>query len=237
MPGCVSAALGDGVHISARGWREAAGLTPAQAPLRAMPPASRCREGRQRSGVSGGSDIESPPRSSTFAADRAMHADAHRTVGWTRLAIDPSTRRSTSTISTFMVTRLSPEVRAARMRAIRKEDTKPEIVVRRIAHRLGLRFRLYRRDLPGSPDLVFPRHRKIVLVHGCFWHQHEGCRLARQPLTNRNYWLPKLARNVERDRQVQAQLSNLGWRSIVIWECETRCDETVGERIVTFLRP
>jgi DNA mismatch endonuclease (patch repair protein) len=108
------------------------------------------------------------------------------------------------------------------MRRIRKVDTKPEMVVRKAAHALGLRFRLHRRDLPGSPDLVLPKHRKVVLVHGCFWHQHEGCRLARQPKSRLDYWLPKLARNVERDVEVRKALVTLGWQPLVIWECETR---------------
>jgi len=122
------------------------------------------------------------------------------------------------------------------MRRIRKVDTKPEIVVRRIAHSLGHRFRLHRRDLPGTPDLVFPRHKKIVQVHGCFWHQHEGCRLKRQPKTRLDYWLPKLARNIERDAETSAQLSQLGWDTLVIWECETRDRERVAARLTSFLQ-
>src|SRR5687767_9300511 len=106
------------------------------------------------------------------------------------------------------------------MRRIRKRDTKPEILVRRIAHALGYRFRLHRRDLPGSPDIVFPGKRKVVLVHGCFWHQHEGCRLKRQPKSRREYWLPKLARNVQRDEEVRGELAELGWNALVMWECE-----------------
>lgn len=123
------------------------------------------------------------------------------------------------------------------MRAIRKTDTKPELVVRRIAHALGLRFRLHRRDLPGTPDLTFPRHRKVVLVHGCFWHQHESCKLARQPRRNLGYWLPKLERNRQRDRRVQAELTALGWASLVIWECETRSAEILCGRLRDFLLP
>jgi DNA mismatch endonuclease (patch repair protein) len=132
---------------------------------------------------------------------------------------------------------LSPEERTIRMRLIRKVDTKPELIVRRLAHALGLRFRLHRRDLPGTPDLAFPRHRKVVLVHGCFWHQHEGCRLARQPRSKPDYWLPKLARNVERDRLVEARLAELGWEPLVIWECETRNADLIRERLARFLGP
>jgi DNA mismatch endonuclease (patch repair protein) len=132
---------------------------------------------------------------------------------------------------------LSPEERTIRMRSIRKVDTKPELIVRRLAHALGLRFRLHRRDLPGTPDLAFPRHRKVVLVHGCFWHQHDGCRLARQPRSKPDYWLPKLARNVERDREVEARLAELGWEPLVIWECETRKADLIRERLARFLGP
>lgn len=121
------------------------------------------------------------------------------------------------------------------MRAIHKTDTKPELIVRRIAHRLGFRFRLYRRDLPGSPDLTFPRHRKVVLVHGCFWHQHEDCKLARQPRRNLGYWDAKLERNVQRDRQVQAELLGRGWTPLIIWECETRSPDRVADLLVNFL--
>lgn len=130
----------------------------------------------------------------------------------------------------------APEV-SARMRRIRKTDTKPELIVRRLAHRLGYRYRLYRRDLPGTPDLVFPRLRKVIFVHGCFWHQHD-CPLGRkQPSTNRDYWVPKLARNVERDRSARARLQNDGWRVLVIWECETRTLPRLADVLAQFLQP
>lgn len=134
-----------------------------------------------------------------------------------------------------MTADLSPEARSAHMRRIRKHDTKPELVVRRLAHALGLRFRLHRRDLPGTPDIVFPRHRKVVQVHGCFWHQHEGCRLARQPKSRLDYWLPKLARNVTRDRVAAEKLAELGWEALTIWECETKDADAVRRRLATFL--
>jgi DNA mismatch endonuclease (patch repair protein) len=108
------------------------------------------------------------------------------------------------------------------MRSIRKRDTQPELLVRRALHAAGLRFRLYRRDLPGSPDIVLPKHRLVVLVHGCFWHQHPGCRLCRQPKGNAEYWLPKLARNLARDARSRRELEALGWRVLVVWECEAR---------------
>ena len=134
-----------------------------------------------------------------------------------------------------MTDRLSPEERSAHMRRIRKVDTKPELIVRRIAHRLGYRFRLHRRDLPGTPDLVFPRLRKVIFVHGCFWHQHD-CHLgAKQPSTNAAYWLPKLARNVERDRLARKRLEDDGWRVLVIWECQTRMPDLATMLVEEFL--
>ncbi len=112
--------------------------------------------------------------------------------------------------------------RSRMMSGIRGRDTKPELAVRRAAHALGARFRLHRRDLPGTPDLVFPSRRKAVLVHGCFWHQHPACRLAAQPKSRPEYWLPKLARNVERDAETLRRLEEAGWEPLVIWECETK---------------
>jgi len=117
--------------------------------------------------------------------------------------------------------RLSPEERSAHMRRIRGRDTRPEMRVRQLLHRMGYRFRLHRRDLPGSPDIVLPRLRAAIFVHGCFWHQHAGCRLARLPKSRPEYWLPKLERNAERDGHAIAALVKAGWRAIVIWECET----------------
>jgi DNA mismatch endonuclease (patch repair protein) len=121
------------------------------------------------------------------------------------------------------------------MRRIRKRDTKPELVVRRLAHLLGFRFRLHRRDLPGSPDLVLPRHRKVIWVHGCFWHQHLGCRLARLPKSRPQYWLPKLTRNTARDAEAREKLEALGWEALIVWECETRNDQRVAASIIEFM--
>jgi DNA mismatch endonuclease (patch repair protein) len=128
-----------------------------------------------------------------------------------------------------------PEVIRARMARIRKRDTRPELVVRQCAHRLGYRFRLHRADLPGTPDLVFPVLRKIVLVNGCFWHQHR-CQLGcKAPRTRQEYWIPKLARNVARDRCTYAELVQLGWAVLVVWECETRDDASLAIRLRAFL--
>lgn len=107
------------------------------------------------------------------------------------------------------------------MQAIRGRDTTPELVVRSMVHRLGLRFRLHSRKLPGKPDLVLARHRTVILVHGCFWHRHD-CGLAANPKTRPEFWAGKFQANVERDRRVKAQLADLGWRVVEIWECETR---------------
>lgn len=121
------------------------------------------------------------------------------------------------------------------MRSIKKSDTRPELAVRRLAHALGYRFRLHRRDLPGSPDLVFPGRRKVIFVHGCFWHQHGGCSLARQPKSRPDYWPKKLARNVERDAQVTKRLGDEGWEVMVVWECETHDRDALRDRLTFFL--
>lgn len=108
------------------------------------------------------------------------------------------------------------------MGRIRGKDTKPEMAVRRMAHQLGFRFRLHRRDLPGCPDLVFPGRRKVVFVHGCYWHRHPGCRMAYEPKSNVAFWRKKFAANVARDAKALADLKNQGWDTLVIWECEAR---------------
>ena len=115
------------------------------------------------------------------------------------------------------------------MSRIRGRDTEPELIVRRIAHGLGFRFRLHRRDLPGSPDLVFPKYRAVIMVHGCFWHRHPGCKFASSPKTRVGFWETKFEGNVVRDRRNETELHELGWRVMVIWECETRDREVVAE--------
>src|SRR5258708_4764953 len=120
-----------------------------------------------------------------------------------------------------MARSVTQEQLSAHMRRIRKKDTKPELVVRRLSYGLGYHYRLHRRDLPGTPDLVFPRLRKVIFVNGCFWHQH-SCRLgAKQPSANPEYWGPKLARNVERDAAAKRQLAAMGWEVLTVWECQT----------------
>ncbi|QKL03920.1 DNA mismatch endonuclease Vsr [Pseudomonas sp. NY5710] len=109
-----------------------------------------------------------------------------------------------------------------RMRLIKREHTQPELVVRRLLHSLGLRFRLHSKSLPGSPDVVLTKRRTVVFVHGCYWHRHPGCRYASTPKTRQDFWLPKFASNVERDNRKAEQLRELGWRVVVVWECETK---------------
>lgn len=124
-----------------------------------------------------------------------------------------------------MADTLSPAARAAAMRAVKSANTTPEIAVRKAAHRVGLRFRLQRTDLPGKPDLVFVSRRIALFVHGCFWHGHDCPRGARTPATNRDYWIAKIARNVDRDARVACELQALDWRPVTVWECETKPPE------------
>lgn len=116
------------------------------------------------------------------------------------------------------------------MSRIGPKDTKPELLVRRLLHRMGFRFRLHRKDLPGRPDVVLPRHRTVVLVHGCYWHMHEGCPAGRLPTANRPFWESKLLKNRERDRRNVTALRRLGWRVVVLWECAVERDLVGVER-------
>ncbi len=126
--------------------------------------------------------------------------------------------------------------RSANMRAIRSTDMAPEITVRSLAHRLGYRFRLHRKDLPGKPDLVFVSRRKVIFVHGCFWHSHT-CKAAHVPKSNLHYWLPKLERNKKRDQNTIEALTADGWKSLIVWECETRDETDLRKRLKRFLGP
>jgi DNA mismatch endonuclease (patch repair protein) len=117
------------------------------------------------------------------------------------------------------------------MGRIKGKDTQPELKVRRLLHRMGFRFRLHRRDLPGAPDIVLPSRKKALFVHGCFWHQHEGCRLAYQPKSNQDFWQRKFARNIERDKVVAEELVQMGWDVQVIWQCETLSEQRLASRI------
>ncbi len=129
----------------------------------------------------------------------------------------------------------TPEQRSRIMRSVKSRDTAPELTVRRLVHRMGYRFRLHRKDLPGKPDLTFPRLRKAVFVHGCFWHGHDCARGARIPHSNRSYWLKKIARNRARDRKNLKQLAAAGWRSLVVWECDLRSAAALSARVRKFL--
>lgn len=122
--------------------------------------------------------------------------------------------------------------RSWNMSRVKGRDTKPELAVRSLLHRLGYRFRLHRQDLPGKPDIVLPGRRAVVLVHGCFWHRHPDCRYATTPKSNREYWQRKFAGNKERDRRQRAELAALGWKVIVVWECELRDIQALARSLV-----
>ena len=123
--------------------------------------------------------------------------------------------------------RITPERRSWLMSQVRAKDTSTEMRVRRAAHALGLRYRLHRRDLPGTPDLVFPKHRSVIFVHGCFWHRHPGCKKATTPKSRAQFWQSKFDGNLTRDRRAIEDLGTLGWRVAIIWECQTKTTETL----------
>lgn len=129
-----------------------------------------------------------------------------------------------------MTDRMTPTQRSRTMSRVRAKDTAPELMVRRKLWHEGFRFRLHRSDLPGTPDIVLPRHRIVVQVHGCFWHQHPGCPKASLPSTRTDFWHAKLRRNVERDAETEAKLVDLGWKPLTVWECETKT-EVYWERL------
>lgn len=129
----------------------------------------------------------------------------------------------------------SPEQRRRTMQAVKSKDTAPEMAVRRLIHALGYRFRLHRQDLPGCPDIVLPRNRKAILVHGCFWHGHNCSRGARTPKSNVSYWRTKIARNRARDALSSRRLRASGWKVLVIWECQVKFGEALERRLLRFL--
>jgi DNA mismatch endonuclease (patch repair protein) len=130
---------------------------------------------------------------------------------------------------------ITPAERSALMSRIQGKNTKPETIVRSMAHSLGYRFRLHRRDLPGTPDIVFPRLRRIILVHGCFWHQHRGCGYAYKPKSNSPFWEKKFASNLARDQRDARALRQLGWDVLIVWECESKKPERLLRRLGKFL--
>lgn len=130
---------------------------------------------------------------------------------------------------------LTKKERSEVMSRVRHRDTKPEWAVRRLVHRFGYRYRLHARHLPGKPDLVFGPKRKAIFVHGCFWHRHPRCKLARLPKSRRDFWIPKLEANRERDLRNQQELRALGWAFVVVWECEIKDTKTLERRLKSFL--
>lgn len=130
---------------------------------------------------------------------------------------------------------LTPTQRSERMSRVRSKDTKPEMAVRRLVHGLGYRYRLHGRKLPGHPDLVFASRRKVIFVHGCFWHRHPRCKNTRLPKSKLDFWKPKLEDNRKRDLKSQRMLRKLGWAYLVIWECEVNGTEVLTKRIIDFL--
>lgn len=131
---------------------------------------------------------------------------------------------------------LTPERRSWNMGQIKSTNTRPERAVRSRLHRLGYRFRIHRRDLPGCPDIVLPKYKSIIFVHGCYWHRHEGCCYAYTPKSRQDFWLKKFSRTVQRDVEVQDELKRLGWQVLVIWECEVKQMDEVEKRLRQFLR-
>jgi len=129
----------------------------------------------------------------------------------------------------------SNEKRSWIMSRVKGRDTKPEILVRSFIFRMGFRFRLHRRDLPGTPDIVLPRHRKVIFVHGCFWHGHKSCSRSKRPSTNVRFWNKKLNGNIKRDKRYRRELRQMGWKSLIVWQCETKSSERLLWKLKRFL--
>lgn len=130
---------------------------------------------------------------------------------------------------------LSKEERSIRMSKIRGRDTKPELVVRKLLFRLGYRYRLSVKGLPGKPDIVFKGRRKIIFVHGCFWHQHAGCKIAHIPKSRQTYWAEKFSQNIARDAQNEQLLREAGWDVFTVWECETKDADVLRQKLIDFM--
>lgn len=135
-----------------------------------------------------------------------------------------------------MIDRVSEERRSYIMSSVGSKNTGPELSVRKLLHRMGYRYRLHKRELPGSPDLVFKRRKKAIFIHGCFWHGH-SCKYGKLPKSKNEYWGPKIGKNRERDEKNMKKLEVLGWAVLVIWQCELKEEEAVKERLVNFLGP
>ena len=130
-----------------------------------------------------------------------------------------------------MVDHLTKKKRSWNMSRIRSKDTKPEIIVRSLLHGMGYRFRLHGKDLPGKPDIVLPKYKTVIFVHGCFWHRHKGCKRCTTPSTNKDYWLKKFERNIANDRMYKKMLKIKGWKVIIVWECETKMISKLKKRL------
>ena len=129
----------------------------------------------------------------------------------------------------------SKEKRSWIMSRVKLRDTKPEMLVRSLVHRIGFRFRVHRRGLPGAPDIVLPRHGKVIFVHGCFWHGHKRCSRSKRPTTNKTFWSKKLDENIERDKRFRRGLRRMGWTVLVLWQCDTRNPEKLLQVLEKFL--
>jgi DNA mismatch endonuclease (patch repair protein) len=129
------------------------------------------------------------------------------------------------------VDKFTKQARSKIMAQVKSENTSPELAIRKLLHRLGYRFRLHRKDLPGKPDIVLPKYRTVIFVHGCFWHGHPGCKRAARPASNTDFWNKKLDRNIERDRKAREELEKTGWRVMTIWECEIKNAGKVEEKL------
>jgi len=136
-----------------------------------------------------------------------------------------------------MTDRITTAQRSKLMGRIQRAHTKPELLIRRMLHGLGYRFRVQLKGVPGRPDLAFTRRRKIIQVHGCFWHFHEGCPSARMPATRTEFWTAKFTRNRERDRRLEEAAADAGWQCLVVWECEMKDFVTLRAKLVDFLGP
>ena len=130
---------------------------------------------------------------------------------------------------------LTPQKRSWIMSRIHDRDTRPELLVRSAIHRMGFRFRLRGRDLPGKPDIVLPRFKKVIFVHGCFWHQHQGCASAKRPRTNKKFWNQKLDVNIARDKEASKECRKMGWKVLILWECEIERKQRLIRRLQKFL--
>lgn len=129
---------------------------------------------------------------------------------------------------------LTPEMRSWNMSRIRGKDTKPELAVRSLLHGLGYRFRLKNDQIPGKPDIILPRYKAVIFVHGCFWHRHADCRYAYKPKSKIEFWQQKFEANIQRDQKVSEQLKELGWHQLIVWECEIKDIDTLKKKIKVF---